>query len=85
MDIDNDYADDDENDFACFSVKGKLSRIAARCGHQVIAFREWAHVSTSPADAEEGTMHQIASRQFELFTGQPASAIGLVSFDSLQN
>ena len=61
-------ADDEGNDFACLSAKGKVGRIAARCGHQIMSFESW-HVSTIPDESDKIAMHEIASRQFELFTG----------------
>jgi hypothetical protein len=76
------YAENDESDFARFSVKGKVSRIAAGCGHQVIAF-DSRHVSTAPRTRKREPCTKSLSP--ELFTGRPASAIGFGSLDLLRN
>jgi hypothetical protein len=40
-------------------------------------YPEAASEATIPDESDEIAMHEIASRQSELFTGHPASAIGL--------
>jgi hypothetical protein len=84
LDVLSVYADDDGNDFACVAAHGKAARIAARCGNQVVGF-ENGRVSRTVNESDDVILHQIVSRQFELFTGHPASAIGLGSFNAPEN
>jgi hypothetical protein len=78
------FADDEGNDFACLSTKGRAVRITARCGDQVISFDN-EQLSTIQDESDNATLQEIVSRQFELFTGHPASTVGLGSFDPPQN
>jgi len=75
------FADDDGNDFACWSSQGKTARVTARCGNQIVGF-ENGQVSRTPDLSDNVTLHQVISQHFELFTGYPASAIGLGSFNA---
>jgi hypothetical protein len=84
LDVLSVYADDDGNDFACLAAQGKTARIAARCGNQVVGF-ENGQVSRTVLESDDVILHQIVSRQFESFTGHPASVIGLGSFNTPEN
>lgn len=67
------------NDFGCVSRNGEAERIAARCGNELILF-DRGRLWVTGDDGVESRLHAVASREFELFTGKPASALGLVTF-----
>jgi len=74
------FSDDEDCDFACVSRDGTTGRVVARCGDDLILFDKGRLSVTKTED--ERTLHAVVSREFELFTGQPASALGLGSFDA---
>lgn len=73
------FSDDDGNDFACVSRNGAAERIAARCGNELILF-DRGRLCVTRDDGVESRLHAVASREFELFTGKPASALVLGTF-----
>ncbi len=78
------YGDDGGNDFACLSAKGKVVRMAARCGDELVAF-ENGRVSRALNESDDHVLHQIVSRHFELFSGHSGSTINLGIFNASEN
>jgi len=73
------FSDDEGSDFACVSRSGTTARVVARCGDDLVLFDN-GRLSITKPEAKR-TLHAVLSKEFELFTGKPATALGLGTFD----
>ncbi len=72
-------ADDDEVDFACIAVMGRIASLSAACGDRTLKFSQELGPKFRLADGP--CLHANASELFERFTGAAAGTVGLGSWD----
>lgn len=71
--------DDDESDFACIAVEGRLVELTARCGDTIYGFQNGVLQSVAAGDEHE--LHSGASSMFARFTGKSPAQFGFGSWD----